>query len=221
MAVTVATQTARLQRMFPEMTSAVATEYMGYAHRELCFDMPLYTLDEEIVLDGSSQTFSINEDDLRVWSGTYRYSSTLSKPLRATTKRKMEISMSGWRNTAEQIPSLYCIVDESGTKKVMLYPSPSVASSPATTAGYPRVTLNVSRYVALSTNLPSGLVIPDVYCLLAAKKYALDHGMFDRAQILDPQVHLAIQKNLQGFDFKVADAPPESATGYRFPSIAR
>lgn len=217
MAVTVATQTARLQRIFPEITSAVASEYLGYAHRELCFDMPLYMTDEDITLDGSSQSFAINEDDLRVWSATYHYSATRSKPLRAMTKRKMDLTMSGWRNTPEQVPTMYAVVDDAGTKKVLLYPSPSVATS----GGYPKVTLSVSRYVALSTNLPSGLVAPDVYALFAAYKYALDHDMQSRARLLQPELHMAIQKNLQGFDFKVADAPPSSAPAFRFPTTVR
>lgn len=203
--------------MFPEMTSAVATEYMGYAHRELCFDMPIYTVDEDITLDGTNYLFSLNQDDLRVWSGTYWYSSTSSKPLMALTRRGLELKMSGWRNTPENVPSVYCVYTDSGTLKVHLYPTPTTATS----SGYPKVTLRVSRYSALSTNIPDSVLIPGVYVLKAAHMYCLDHGLFDRAKLIEPEMHLAVQKCLQAFDFMVVDAPPEIMPGFRFPGVVR
>lgn len=203
--------------MFPEMTSAVATEYMGYAHRELCFDMPIYTLDEDITLDGTNYLFSLNADDIRVWSATYWRTNTTSKPLRALTRRGMELKMSGWRNTPEQEPGVYAVYPDSGTLKVHLYPSPSTVTS----GGYPKVTLRVSRYSALGTNLPDSVLVPDVYVLKAAYKYCLDHGLYDRAKLIEAPMHEAVQKCLQGFDFMVVDAPPETMMGFRFPGVVR
>ena len=205
--------------MFPEITSTVALEYLQYANRELAFDMPMYTVEEDIQPDGTNNTFTLNDDDLRVWSATYKYSATYSKPLIATTLREMELDYSNWRNTPENIPNVYCVYKEGDDLKVMFYPSPSVAYS----GGYPKITLRVSRHVELTaiSDLPTGLVVPDVFCYKAAVMYAADHGHADRVQMYDKMYHEAIVKNLQGFDYRVVDAPPKTKPAFRFPGVAR
>lgn len=205
--------------MFPEITSAVALEYLQYANRELAFDMPLYTLEEDITLDGTNYDFSINANDVRVWSATYKFSATMNKPLTAVSIRELELDYPSWRVVSSSIPNVYSVFKSSDTMKIRLHPTPGTA----TTAGYPIVTLRVSRHVDLDSggNLPAGLVAPDVYAVKAAHMYALDHGHVDRIQILEPMLRALITKNLQGFDFMVADAPAKVMTGYRFPGVSR
>ncbi len=205
--------------MFPEITSTTALEYLQYANRELCFDMPLYTLEEDITLDGASNIFTLNSDDLRVWSAHYVTSATNSKPLDANTLRGMELDYSNYRNTPESVPFMYCVYKESDVLKLKLYPQPATATS----SGYPKVTLRVSRHVDLTElgNIPSGLVAPDVYVLKAGLMYATDHGHVDRVKLYEAMLRDAIIKNLQGFDFKVVDAPPKTKPAMRFPSVRR
>jgi len=219
MAVTVASQIARLRRMFSEITDTVAMEYLQYAHRELCFDIPVYTLEETVLPDGTNQTYTLNSDDLRVWSATYYYTSTYSRPLKAMTKRSMELKASGWRNTPATVPTTYAVYKESDVLKLFLYPIPATASA----GGYPKVVLRVSRFYELSDSgdLPSSVVAPDIYALKAALMYAVDHDLPSRIMELTPQVAAAMRRNLQGLDYMVVDAPPTTTMGARYPSVTR
>jgi len=219
MAVTVASQISRLRRMFPEITDQVAMEYLQYANRELCFDMPIYTVEEVILPDGANRTYTLNQNDMRVWSATYYYTATYSKPLIATTKRGMELHYSGWRNTPHNVPTQYAVYKESDVLTLFVNPLPITAAS----GGYPNITLRVSRYYDLeqSGNLPNSLVAPDVYALKAGLMYAVDHDLPSRIAELRPMLTEAIHRNLQGIDFMVVDAPPKTTMGTRFPSVTR
>lgn len=218
MAVTVQSQIDRLKRMFPDVTTAVALEYLQYANRELCFDIPIYLVEEDITLTSGTQTYAINSDDLRVWAAHYWQSSTYSRPLTGVTLRGMELRHRGWRNTPASQPTKYVIYNELTVPTLLLFPKPNTTTS----GGYPFVRLRVSRYVALTQggNLPGGLIVPDVYALKAAEKYAIDHDLGSRLPMIQKQLKDAIYKNLQGVDFKVLDAPRQ-LYGMVYPGITR
>lgn len=218
MAVTVQSQIDRLKRFSTDITVAIALEYLQYANRELCFDLPLYLTEEDITLTANTQEYAVNADDLRVWTAHYWTSATASRPLEGVSLQGLERRFRGWRNTPASIPSRYAVHNVLTVPYILLYPKPNTT----TTGGYPFVRLRVSRHVALTQagNLPATLVDPNVYTYKAAELYCIDHDMSSRLKDVQPALHASIRKNLQGLDFKVLDAPPQTLT-HPFPGVSR
>lgn len=218
MAVTVQSQIDRLIRSFTDITDAVALDYLQDANRELCFSLPIYLTEEDITLTADTQEYTINADDLRVWSGHYWESATFCKSLEGMTLRGLDLRHQGWRNTPASIPSKYVVFNKLTVPTLRLFPKPNRT----TTGGYPFVRLRVSRYVALTQvgDLPGSLIAPDVYYLKAAEQYALDHDLGSRLKEIRPMLASAMRTNLQGLDFKVVDSPKATWTPV-FPGVSR
>lgn len=177
MAETVANAIIEVQRHF-NMSDAVALEYLNKADRYITLNIPLRWDTEEVILvAGTAEVALSTENIIKCWQARYRQSSTSSYTLTPTDVTKLDMQDGDWRALPNDEPSEFTIKGSStGAASILLTNTPATSTSPATTAGFPRVTIYVTKAAVLTTNdsLPAMLGSSDIYTFRAAWRYACE-----------------------------------------------
>lgn len=211
MAETVPNAIIEVQRCF-DMSDALALEYLNKADRYICANLPLRWTTEEVVLTAGTAEYNLSSETiLRAWQGRYRRTSTSSYVLRQTDITKLDLTEGDWRANPNNEPSEFCIkANSSGGAAVLFSDTPPTTSSPASTSGFPRVTLYVTTAAALTTadSLPAMLGSSDVYAFRAAYRYACDY-VKDKKEEYYNLYRLALKEETELLQSRTAYQPQE------------
>lgn len=159
-----------IAEVYPEMdtSGSLALRLLQEAHNDLLRQIRLYpteTVDLTLVAD--TQEYTLDSTVLRAWAATYYYASASPQGLIETSYDQLDYENKLWRDAASGVPTRWYDVGS----VVGLYPKPATATS----GGYPKVTLYVSKEKTLSTGTTMPAMVPnyDAWIAAACAKWAM------------------------------------------------
>lgn len=158
----------------PNENSTIGLQIANELLEELLSDFKLVTSTEYIVLDGTSRDFTLDPNFKAVWNADYLLSAD-AQPLALyeTSVDQLDASYPGWRFPQPSLPGQY-YVENTAAPVIGFDFIPSLATTPATTSGFPIVRIVVSKYTPMtnSSNLPVSLKSPNVFIKGLIAKWA-------------------------------------------------
>lgn len=174
-AITVNSIVTEVQAAFPEATATQIISHMNKVDRYLASKIRLRANTITVSLTAGTNTYSLSDTIVRVFSVRYLRSSSASNSfvLKAEDISGLDVKYKNWRSWSQGEPKFFAFdVDSTGAYQLVLAPTPNTTTS----GGYPIVHIEASLggTLAAGNNIPNKIMQSDVYKFGACYYYAME-----------------------------------------------